>query len=79
MRVVEVNALGLLCPLPVIRLAKAILGLEEGEVAEVLSDDPMASLDIEAWCQGEGHLYLGLVVENPPRFRIRVGGGEREA
>lgn len=41
---------GVLCPLPVIHLARAILELTPGEVIEVLCDDPAAATDIPAWC-----------------------------
>ncbi|MBW5483710.1 cysteine desulfurase/sulfurtransferase TusA family protein [Streptomyces bambusae] len=56
---VEVDALGLLCPQPVIELAKAIAAVAVGGTVTVLSDDEVARLDIPAWCALRGHEYLG--------------------
>lgn len=56
---VEVDALGLLCPQPVIELARAIGRVPVGGTVTVLSDDAVARLDIPAWCAMRGHAYLG--------------------
>ncbi|RKT04311.1 cysteine desulfurase [Streptomyces sp. 3211.6] len=56
---VEVDALGLRCPQPVIELARAILTVPVGGTVTVLSDDEVARLDIPAWCVLRGHDYLG--------------------
>ncbi|RSS83456.1 aminotransferase class V-fold PLP-dependent enzyme [Streptomyces sp. WAC06614] len=56
---VEVDAVGLRCPQPVIELAKAIGTVAVGGVVTVLSDDEVARLDIPAWCTLRGHEYLG--------------------
>ncbi|MBT2480149.1 cysteine desulfurase/sulfurtransferase TusA family protein [Streptomyces sp. ISL-94] len=56
---VEVDALGLLCPQPVIELARAIVTVPVGGTVTVLSDDEVARLDIPAWCVMRGHAYLG--------------------
>lgn len=42
---------GMLCPLPVIKLAKAFPGLAIGDTITVLADDPAAAIDIPAWCR----------------------------
>lgn len=52
---VELDARGLLCPQPVIRLARASRGLPPGSVLQVLADDPAARYDIPAWCRLKGH------------------------
>ncbi|MEU2393636.1 aminotransferase class V-fold PLP-dependent enzyme [Streptomyces sp. NPDC007369] len=56
---VEIDALGLLCPQPVIELARAISAVPVGGTVTVLSDDEVARLDIPAWCSMRGHTYLG--------------------
>ncbi|MFF7298112.1 aminotransferase class V-fold PLP-dependent enzyme [Streptomyces sp. NPDC008265] len=56
---VEVDALGLRCPQPVIELARAIGSVPAGGTVTVLSDDEVARLDIPAWCAMRGHTYLG--------------------
>ncbi|MEV7723817.1 aminotransferase class V-fold PLP-dependent enzyme [Streptomyces sp. NPDC087917] len=55
----EIDALGLRCPQPVIELARAIGGVPVGGTVTVLSDDEVARLDIPAWCSMRGHAYVG--------------------
>ena len=46
------DARGLLCPLPVIRLARRFQDLPVGAVIRLLADDPAAEEDVRAWCRG---------------------------
>jgi cysteine desulfurase len=55
----EIDALGKLCPLPVIELGKRIGTVPVGTVVRVLADDPAARLDIPAWCRMTGQDFLG--------------------
>lgn len=52
---IEVDARGLRCPLPVIRLAQAARDAEPGSVIVVLASDPAARHDIPAWCRMRDH------------------------
>ncbi|MEU9393499.1 aminotransferase class V-fold PLP-dependent enzyme [Streptomyces sp. NPDC048324] len=54
-----VDALGKLCPLPVIELAKVIGEVPIGGTVRVLADDEAARLDIPAWCEMRGQEYVG--------------------
>ncbi|MEU1052499.1 aminotransferase class V-fold PLP-dependent enzyme [Streptomyces sp. NPDC005876] len=54
-----VDALGKLCPLPVIELAKVIGTVPVGGTVRVLADDEAARLDIPAWCEMRGQEYVG--------------------
>jgi len=51
---VEVDARGLRCPLPVIRLAGAARTAADRTVIVVLATDPAARYDIPAWCRMRG-------------------------
>ncbi|WP_112240277.1 sulfurtransferase TusA family protein [Kribbella monticola] len=42
---------GMLCPLPVIKLAQTISKVAIGDTITVLADDPAAATDIPAWCR----------------------------
>ncbi|MFI8523221.1 sulfurtransferase TusA family protein [Promicromonospora sukumoe] len=53
-----VDARGLRCPLPVIRLAAAAKGLPAGTELTVLSTDPAAKHDVPAWCRMRGHEHV---------------------
>lgn len=52
---VVLDARGLLCPMPVIRVQERVQGLEAGTLVEALCSDPGALLDIPAWCRVNGH------------------------
>jgi TusA-related sulfurtransferase len=48
------DARGLLCPAPVIALARRIREVEVAAEVEVWADDPAARHDIPAWCRMTG-------------------------
>jgi len=54
----ELDATGLLCPLPVLKTRKQLQGLAPGTVLRVMADDPMAATDIPAFCAEMGHEML---------------------
>jgi tRNA 2-thiouridine synthesizing protein A len=56
---IEVDARGLRCPMPVIRLAEAARDAPAGACIVVLASDPAARYDIPAWCRMRGHELLG--------------------
>jgi tRNA 2-thiouridine synthesizing protein A len=56
--VIMVDARGVRCPLPVIRLAAAARTAPTGTVITLLSTDPAAEPDVAAWCRMRGHELL---------------------
>jgi len=65
------DARGLLCPLPVIKLAERIGAVAPGTTVLLLADDPVAVEDVRLWCRGHGQELVG--VEHEGRVaRIRV-------
>ena len=52
------DARGLLCPLPVIRIQDRVKDLDDGEVLEITATDPGVLQDIPAWCRVHGHHVL---------------------
>ncbi|MCR2821157.1 sulfurtransferase TusA family protein [Lederbergia panacisoli] len=53
------DAIGLVCPMPVIKTKKAINEIEKGQVLEVQATDKGSKSDIKAWSERTGHQYLG--------------------
>ena len=51
----SIDARGLKCPLPVLKLEKRLAGLKAGERLVVLATDPMAKIDIPLYCRQHGH------------------------
>ncbi len=55
----EVDARGLLCPLPVLRARKRLLAMAPGQVLRLLASDPAAAVDVPHFCAEAGHGFLG--------------------
>ena len=51
---------GLLCPLPVLKARKRLLGMKSGEVLVVTATDPMSAIDMPHFCNEQGHELLAL-------------------
>jgi tRNA 2-thiouridine synthesizing protein A len=68
----EVDASGHLCPLPLLRLKKALMEVQSGEVIKIIATDPAAHLDIGVYTDQCGHQILELTREmNVQVFFIR--------
>ena len=66
------NMEGLVCPLPVVRMAKAIRRVSVGEVIEGLATDPGVPHDISAWCKSTGNELISMDPDAEPiRFLVR--------
>ena len=55
---VEIDAQGLNCPLPVLRLRQRLAALRQGQVVRLVADDPMAEIDVPHFCAEQGHRLL---------------------
>ncbi|MFC2101338.1 sulfurtransferase TusA family protein [Bacteroidota bacterium] len=49
---------GLSCPMPMMKLAKTMKGLNSGEVLEMLGTDPGTKSDLPKWCDKTGNEVL---------------------
>lgn len=54
----RLDAIGLLCPLPVLKARKRLKGMDAGAILEVLADDPAAIVDVPHFCAEAGHTLL---------------------
>lgn len=46
---------GMKCPLPVLKAQKAMRGLADGDILEVIATDPGALKDFPHFCETQGH------------------------
>jgi tRNA 2-thiouridine synthesizing protein A len=60
----EVDASGLLCPLPLLRLKKALTGMACGDVVKVIATDPAAHLDFGVYANQSGHQIIELIKQD---------------
>lgn len=51
----ELDAIGLLCPLPVLKARKRLQPLAMGDTLEMRADDPAAIVDVPHFCAEAGH------------------------
>lgn len=51
---------GLLCPMPVVKIAQAIKQVQVGELIEAIATDPGVMADIPAWARSTGHELVTL-------------------
>jgi NADPH-dependent 2,4-dienoyl-CoA reductase/sulfur reductase-like enzyme/peroxiredoxin family protein/rhodanese-related sulfurtransferase/TusA-related sulfurtransferase len=62
-RVVEVNACGLQCPGPVMRLKQEMDSIEEGEAISITASDPGFYADAPSWARATGNVVRNLSVQ----------------
>ena len=56
----EIDATGLLCPLPVLKLRKRIKGINKGQVIKIFTDDTSAEIDIPKFCyENKSRVHAG--------------------
>jgi tRNA 2-thiouridine synthesizing protein A len=68
-----IDARGLKCPLPVLKMEKRLAGLSAGATLTVLATDPMAKIDIPLHCRQHGHQYVFTAEGDVLRFDIVKG------
>lgn len=54
----ELDASGLLCPLPVLKARKRLKGMAPGAVLRLIATDPAAVVDVPHFCREAGHDLL---------------------
>jgi tRNA 2-thiouridine synthesizing protein A len=67
------DARGLMCPMPIVQLAKKVKEMKSGQVLELLADDVGAKEDVPAWCSRTGNQLVGTEEEGKLlRFYIKM-------
>ena len=69
----ELDCRDMLCPLPIIELAKHIGDVAVGQVIGVVARDVAARHDVPAWCRMRQQEYVGedTADDGAPRFLVR--------
>jgi tRNA 2-thiouridine synthesizing protein A len=71
----DIDAAGLLCPLPVLKARKRLATMAPGMVLRLAATDPAAVIDVPHFCAEAGHALL-MTEENGAlrHYFIRRGG-----
>ena len=64
-----VNAIGLKCPMPVIKLQQAVRKYQKDEIVAIDFDDAGGQKDIASWARVNKH-HIESTVENDNAYRI---------
>ena len=51
----DIDAIGLLCPLPVLKARKRLKGMEAGQILRLVATDPAAVVDVPHFCFESGN------------------------
>ncbi len=71
----DLDATGLLCPLPVLKARKRLQALGKGDCLRVRADDPAAVVDVPHFCAEAGHALVEALEDGPVQiYLIRKGG-----
>ena len=63
---------GLLCPMPVVKMAGAMKTIQVGQTVEAFATDPGVMADIPAWCRSIGNELVTLEkLDKQFRFVVR--------
>ena len=72
-----VDCVGLYCPVPVMRAKEEIDTLEEGNLMELVADDPASAEDIPRWAKRAGHQLVTMRQDGEEfHFLVQKGGKE---
>ena len=69
----ELDCRAMICPLPIIELARHVGEVAVGEIVAVVATDVAARHDVPAWCRMRSHEYVGhdSAADGSPRFLVR--------
>ncbi|UWQ94083.1 sulfurtransferase TusA family protein [Rhodobacteraceae bacterium M385] len=69
----DIDARDLLCPLPVLRLRKALEASAPGTTLRLLATDPAALIDVPHFCTEQGHRFLSAteIGENTTAYTVQ--------
>lgn len=70
--VIVIDARGLNCPLPVLRLRKRLQDVAAGSVVELLATDRAALRDVLAFCRAQGHTVVAVGEDHDGTLRFRI-------
>lgn len=59
-RVINLDACGLQCPGPIVKLSQALKEAENGDIVEISTTDPAFASDLEGFCRRTGNVFLGM-------------------
>ncbi len=72
MTVEVLDAVGLKCPRPVLKIAVKAINMKPGEVLEVTGDCPTFEKDVRSWCDRLGKFFLAVYDQSNRKKTIQI-------
>jgi tRNA 2-thiouridine synthesizing protein A len=66
-----IDATGLACPLPLLKLKQTLHGMAEGESVQLIASDANSLTDIKRFCQIAGHSFK-VIKQDSQRFEFLI-------
>lgn len=60
----KLDCSGLKCPMPIVKISKAIKDVASGDKLEITATDPGFKADLEAWCSKTGNKLTNITETN---------------
>ena len=61
---IEIDTRGLRCPLPLLKVQKDIKSLDFNQIAIVIADDPLASVDLGHFCEHNNYSFREIIYDD---------------
>lgn len=71
---IELDVIGLNCPLPVLRARQAVRRLNIGDTLIIKATDPLSAIDIPHFCQEDGHTLVSSALEDGVHQFVLIKG-----
>ena len=55
---IELDVIGLECPIPVLKARKLSQKLQDGDIVKVICTDPLAEMDFKHYCEQSGFSFI---------------------
>lgn len=76
--ILKVDAVGLACPGPIMKVKEAMDSVNEGDIVEIVATDAGFARDARAWCNSTGNQFVSSS-EDKGRFSIVIQKGSTDA
>jgi len=71
----ELDLIGLKCPMPVLKTQKALSQMQTGQRLFVTTSDPLASLDLPHFCSEKGHKVIKIEQQDDLSMHFEIEKG----
>jgi tRNA 2-thiouridine synthesizing protein A len=72
MAVQIINAVGLKCPQPILKIAAKSPDMVPGDILEVTADCPTFEKDVRAWCDRLKRVLLSIKDEGGGKIKVQI-------